>query len=156
MSYDLNDAMDRLVAMEQEMISGSEAKGYPSHWQANMPYWTNNITAFEPGDLYGDDVTIRLYTFKIDYHRGYWMEGNYGEMCEAIWQDLPIIQDFFESNPGLTYTGQSTPLRYLDATETRLLPSPVLTKFDHGGTHEPQFGTTVLLRVVYNIGITRK
>lgn len=154
----LEDAMTRLVDMEQQVISGSTAVKYPHYAQEDFPYWTNNFTEFRPGrgdDEFEYDYERRIYVADIRYIIGHITEGYKGQPQEQFWADWPAIQDFFAENPGLTSTTYTTPLRYLDPQETVLLPSAGLVRFQNSGIGADQVGGQIRLELVFDKAITR-
>lgn len=156
MSY-LNDALARLVAMEQEMKAGSVAYPYAQHWQENFPYWTNAIESFEPGEYMGDDNSQRIYVAAIRYHVGYRTEGSYGDVEAALYTDLPALQEWFEEHPGLQSASYTTPLTDLDPQETRLLSSPVLAIIGKSSaTGNDVLGAVFRLQLTFNLSINPK
>lgn len=158
MSY-LDDMMTRLVDMEQEAISNSVAVKFPLYTQATFPYWTNNVTEFAPGraeDEFEYDEARRVFTVESKYVIGHITEGYTGQPQEQFWSDWITILDFFDAHPGLTSTAYPTPLQYLDAQETTLLPSVGLARFQNSGIGADQVGGLIRQQVIFNKLINRK
>ncbi len=155
----LEDAMTRLVDMEQECIANSTAVKFPLYTQADVPYWTNNIIDFTPGrgdDEFEYDYERCIYTAEIRYIIGHITDGYQGQPQEQFWADWKTIQDFFAARPGLISTNYPTPLQYLDPQETILLPSPGLARFQNSGIGADQVGGVIRLQLVFDKAITRK
>jgi hypothetical protein len=154
MSY-LNDTLTRLVAMEEEAVSGSDAADYAVHWQDGFPYWTNRITDYSPGEVLADQ-SQRIYTVDIFYFHGYITEDAPGKVEEGILSVLPTIQTFFEEHPGLESALFPTALRYLDPQQTRLLASPVVADMGAGTAGTKVLGTQIRLQIMFNVNINPK
>lgn len=152
MSY-LNDAMTRLEAMAEEMVSGLEATGFAVHRQDKMPYATHRLSTYAPGVVLGD-MSQRFYTVDIFYFWGYITEDQPGKVEENILSVLPTIQSFYEEHQGLESTLYPTPLRYLDPEQTRLLASPAVANLGKGPSGTDVLGTQIRLQIAFNVEIT--
>lgn len=153
MSY-LNDVLDRLKAMEQEMVSGSDAVDYAIHQQDGFPYFTNHISDYQPGEVLSD-LSQRIYIAQIRYFAGYGTEDSPGEVEQTIYTNLPVIQTYFEEHPGLETSTLAT-LRYLDPTQTRLLASPVVVNLGKGVAGGTVYGSIIRLQIAINVAISQE
>lgn len=151
MSY-LNDALTRLAAMEEQMVSDSNAEDHAVYWQDGFPYWTNRLTDYAPGEVLADQ-SQRIYTVDIYYHHGYITADQPGKIEEGILSILPTIQTYFEEHRGLQSTAHPTILDGLDPTETRLLASPVVVNLGKGVAGTDVLGTQIRLQITFNIAI---
>ncbi len=152
----LEDAMSRLVDMEQECIANSTAVKYPFHVQEDVPYWTNTIADYTPGDYYGSENAQRAYTFEIRYIIGHITDGYKGQPQEQFWADWPIIVTFFEERPGLVSTTYPDELDDLESGLTQMIGAPGFVRFQNSGIGADQVGGVIRLRLVFNLSITPK
>jgi hypothetical protein len=149
----LEQAVTRICAMCEACIANTHAFPQPFAWSETTPYWTLDLSDFEPGEFYGTENSQRIYIAEIRYIIGHITEGYEGQPVERIYADRPGIETFFEERRGLETDTDTDPLTELDPLETELLPSPVTQIFTNGGLGIPQVGTTIRLKLTFNIGI---
>src|SRR5687767_1808091 len=91
----LTDCAKRLVAMEKEMLvalyATISAVPYTFHTQPDFPYWTNTLSGYSPG--YSSEVlSVRPYLWIARYHMGRRGSGNFGDLEQQLYTDLPYIR----------------------------------------------------------------
>lgn len=110
MSYDLDELMLRLAAMEREALSAvgdtvlCDAVPYWPYTQEIFPYWWNRITNLEVSqepDLAGD-VVVDTYTIDLGLVVAHLTAGYKGEMVSRVYTWIPRILDYFNLHQDLT------------------------------------------------------
>lgn len=115
--YDLDDVMDRLVAMEQEAIPGDiDAAKYWPYQQEGLPYWVNRVLSMEVEPDYEGRVIDR-YTFGLMLVVGHLTQGVKAEIHEDSYAKIGQVLDFFGKRARLTSTEYPDEPDYLAVDE---------------------------------------
>jgi len=99
--YDLGEVMDRLLAMEKEVVPGEGVVYWPEKFDT-FPYWMNRINGMTVEPLSADTVIDRWVMsalLVIDH-----MTANYVGTVFKVAQEtyIPAVLQFFDDNPLLT------------------------------------------------------
>jgi len=112
--YDLQTAMERLLAMESEAVnslsqySGVSGVTYYPYQQEKTPYWMNQIASFriERGGDFGmaEDIETHIYTVQAYFVMAHYTQNVEGANFDDANAVIPAVLDFFADNPLLTST----------------------------------------------------
>lgn len=149
---DHTDLMARIVAMEKEAYTGSDAVGYLIHQQETFPYWVN---ALGPATYAGDsediaivsrEVTLRLIVANLT-------EGYDGQAEKHLLDNLDAIILHLLTHPDLTSALYSSAPDYLYSTETELTRDSGLTFWRTSDAAPTQIGIEFILSIQYLVDI---
>lgn len=146
MTY-LSDALDRITAMEKEVIPGSDAVKVFIYAQESFPYWTNRVGAFQ---IVLDSQDLQVITFQILMRLviGHMTEGYTGELEETLQTTyIPQILTYFAQHVGLQCLSFPGQMQYLDPRGVMILNGTGLAVFQQGGIGSNQIGAEFSLEV---------
>lgn len=149
---EFTDIMDRLVAIEKEAYTGSDAVDHGIHWQEAFPYWINLLGPATYGwdseniVIVTRDVQIRLIVAHLT-------EGYDGDAEEKLFANLDEILLFFLTHEDLTSTAYPTAPVYLYSTETELRADTGLTIWRLADNAPSQIGIEFTLTIAYRVDI---
>jgi hypothetical protein len=114
---DFNNLLARIVAVQQEIITGSKAYAYYLHTQSDMPYWINRVdnvaTSSNSEDF--DKHVVQVEMVLVSAQR---TEGYAGESEHALYERVPLIIEGFNNREGLTSVAYPA---YMDDLEWALI-----------------------------------
>lgn len=155
MSSYLQDAMDRIVAMQKEAVTTADAVPYWPYEQASFPYFTNRLGTMTLNQDMSEDIDIYEHTVLMRYVVGHLTEGYRGDLQDSLYDDIASIETYFREHPHLTTNAGSytTAPDYLFQV-ARILSHTGVVAFAQGGVGQIQIGveftlSTPFLRLVY-------
>lgn len=156
----LTDCSLRLPAMEKECLVARyptiAAVPYTFHHQPDFPYWTNTLSGYAPG-FSSEVLSVRPYLWIARYHMGFRGSGNFGDLEQQLYADLPYIENYFAEHILLTSSEYPSPADHLDPISININLSRGLVEFppaQEGGT--PTLGTIIEIITPYNITIAQQ
>lgn len=153
MTY-LDDALDRLVAMQQESLNTAlgfdcDAKPFWPYFQDTFPYWTNRPGQRNNADL-SHDVRIKVRNIQMRLVLGHWNEGYEGELAERAVELIVAIDDYFDVREDLSSTTYpSGPDFLMPGFGGRIINDTGLVIFDNSGIGALQIGVEFVLELQY-------
>lgn len=149
----LQDLADRLVAMEMDAVSGVQAYKHPFIASETLPYFTNGLTTSTPNYNSGRQMVRRDVIAVVRYIVAHFTEGYYGDNVDRIYQDTPVIEDYFDSHRYLTTPTNPNPPTCLHPDGMILQPTQVLVVMENSGIGTKQVGSVFTLLIPFNIDI---
>src|SRR5690348_17165658 len=102
----LTEALDRLVAMEEEALTDAgfktDAKPYFFHTQAVFPYFTNRLYEDQTtGDAEGETQQweVNVYNVRVRLIIAHITEGTPGTPEGKLYVYMPLVTNFFLNHP---------------------------------------------------------
>lgn len=151
----LQDTKQRIVAMQKELSltnypNGVEAVPYFFFAGATFPYWTNRI-GIEQKDIYGQDESARTYDFVMRYVIGHFTEQTPGAVEDMLDQDIPVIEDYFDTHRFLQSLAYPTAIAYGDPIGNYMSMSSGLAVFSDSGISVRQIGVEFTLKLKFSV-----
>jgi hypothetical protein len=158
----LSQAMTRIADMQIEALAGvtidgssveADAVPYFPYQQEAAPYFSNRITNHEV-TYESDDIVTDTFTITMRLVIGHLEEGYDGELASDMYEYIPAVIAFFDSNPFLTSTNYPAELDYIEPEDVTITVSSGINAFLNSGVGSIQIGTEFtlevpLLRAVY-------
>lgn len=149
----LTDVRDRLLAMCKECIPDSDASADPLFIGEQYPYFVLSIDEYEPTED-SDDLSIRPYTWTIQYIVGPTDGGYKGQMSNQLYEDEPTILDYFMSRRNLQCTDHPTKCDFLQpGPDTKITRTAGMGAYNRTAIQQSVYGTVFQLRVTMAINI---
>jgi hypothetical protein len=143
----LNDLMDRIVALEKEAVTTSDAVPYWPYQQASFPYWTNRLGPYEQVFAYGEDVPRDESSVLMRLVAAHVSEGYEGESQSNIHQWVVATLNKFEDNPYLVSTTYATEFDDIAPDGAVIISHTGLVIFQNAGVLANQLGVEFTLSV---------
>jgi hypothetical protein len=155
----LQDALDRLVAMEKEAldtITGTavDAVDYWPYEQDAFPYFTNRLGPMTlTDDEYGEDISLYTYNILIRLVTDHITAGYKGDKSDLTTQYIVIFETYLRTHPMLATDGSAfgdyTAVPDFLFQEARLIAHTGLVVFQNTGTGTLQIGCEFTLEVAF-------
>lgn len=160
------EMMNRIVAMQHEALdaavvalfpekTGIDAVPYWPYEQEGFPYLINRYSGWSK-DLSPEDIDLRNHTVRMSLVYSHLQEGIPGERQEEMYALVPLLEDFFITEWGLTTSvGGLFPNRpdWLFPIGTSLHPSGGLIHMANGGVGTIQIGEDITISMFTQFSI---
>lgn len=153
MTY-LSDGLTRIVAMQKEAVSGSNAVPVFFWEQSNFPYWTNRIGPIT-NELDSQEVRIRTHQIVMRLVIGHLTEGYDTILEQQLSTYIPNIMGYFDSRIYLNSAAYPLQMDDLDARGALLTDCTGLQIFEQGGVGSQQIGVEFTLELPFKVYITQ-
>jgi hypothetical protein len=110
---DLDDAIARLVEMQEDVISGSDAVPFAFYAQESTRYWTNDVTDFRV-EVESEELQRITYTVTMTCHGAEATEGYEGQPEESVQTLIPTVLQYFSKRRQLKRTNADSAVTNLD------------------------------------------
>lgn len=106
-TYDLDEAMNRMVAMEAECLGLAENVKAAPYWPFThtvFPYWWNRITNMEIDITLAAEFDIDIYTVQAGLVIGHIGSGYEGDRATDAYDYIPTVLAYFDNHAEMTDT----------------------------------------------------
>lgn len=149
----LDDAMDRLFAMQQESLNtllgyDCASKIWP-YFQDTFPYWVTRPGQRTNNDL-SQDMRVKVRNIPMRLVLGHWNEGYESELSDRALQFIVAVDDYFDLREDLSSTTYpSDPDFLMPGFGGRIINDTGLVIFDNSGIGALQIGVEFVLELQY-------
>ncbi len=98
---ELDELMERLVAIETEIDKRATSKRVTWYQQPGFPYWTNHLARVELLHNFGDGLWQAQINIEMRYHAGAFTEGGDGDLEVDLQRFIILGLAIFKSREGL-------------------------------------------------------
>ena len=145
------DMLKALTAIQMEIPTAPTANNavpQAFYAQTAKPYWTNRIIGYRIQPGRSQDYRQYRYRVGMTYVREYLTAGlQNGQAETALYQDIPVISDYFGGTIQLQSRTYPQPLRYLDPEGAYLTDMTVFLGQMHSGIGEKIIGADFVIDV---------
>lgn len=149
-TVNIDGLMDRLCAIEQIAIPGSDAYPYALHAQASFPYFTNQLNELavtsDTQDFDGYAVTVNVLLVV-----GNKTEGYQGDLEVTLWGYVPTVINTFNTHETLRSPTYDSHMQYLVQARCELARGLVVT--ENTGIGVEQVGAVFTVTCIFQLPI---
>lgn len=153
------DMLTRVVAIQKEVPTtplANNAVPQAFYTQSDMPFWTNRIIGYRLVPGRSQDYFAYRYKLGMTYVRAFLTEGTNGEAEQKLYNDIPIISNWFAGTIELASVAFPTPMRYLDSEGVHMLDLTVFLGQMNSGIGAKIIGADFTLEVPITVPIQQR
>ena len=144
---DYNNLLARVVAIQKELVTNCDAVPYVLHTQGGGNYWINRVDTITTTSN-SEDFDAKVVTVEMTYIAGEKTQGYNGEIENALYTQVPLIEEEFNEREGLQST--AFPDEMTELMEARITLTRPMVILENGGTGNEQVAAIFTLTCLFD------